>query len=124
MDKLIVWGGSPLNGTVRISGAKNAGLPILISSLLSEHSLRVSNIPHLQDITTALDLLGRLGASLVLDEDMMVEINSNTVKNFRATYEIVETMRASILVLGPLLTRFGYAEVSMPGGCAIGFTTH
>ena len=120
MDKLIVTGGTPLNGTVRISGAKNAGLPILISSLLSDRPLRVSNIPHLQDVTTALDLLGRLGAKLELDESMAVEVDSNSVSNYRATYEIVETMRASILVLGPLLARFGRAEVSMPGGCAIG----
>lgn len=120
MDQLIVKGGFPLHGKVRISGAKNSGLPILISSLLSEHPLRVSNIPHLQDVTTALDLLGRLGATVELDESMTVEVNTRHVNNFRATYEIVETMRASILVLGPLLARFGQAQVSMPGGCAIG----
>ncbi len=118
--RLIVTGGVPLNGAVRISGAKNAGLPILISSLLSDKPLRVLNIPHLQDVTTTLDLLGRLGASLELDESMAVRVDSSTVNNFCATYEIVETMRASILVLGPLLARFGRAEVSMPGGCAIG----
>ncbi len=120
MDQLIVKGGFPLHGKVRISGAKNSGLPILISSLLSEYPLRVSNIPHLQDVTTALDLLGRLGATVELDESMAVEVNARQVSNFRATYEIVETMRASILVLGPLLARFGQAQVSMPGGCAIG----
>ena len=120
MDKLVVDGGVPLNGVVRISGAKNSGLPILISSLLSDKPLRVSNIPHLQDVTTVLDLLGRLGTSIELDESMTVEVDANTVNSFRATYEIVETMRASILVLGPLLARFGRAEVSMPGGCAIG----
>lgn len=120
MDQLIVKGGFPLQGKVRISGAKNSGLPILISSLLSERPLRVSNIPHLQDVTTALDLLGRLGATVELDESMTVEVNTSHVNNFRATYEIVETMRASILVLGPLLARFGQAQVSMPGGCAIG----
>ncbi len=120
MDKLIVDGGVPLNGVVRISGAKNSGLPILISSLLSDKPLRVSNIPHLQDVTTVLDLLGRLGTSIELDESMTVEVDANTVNSFEATYEIVETMRASILVLGPLLARFGRAKVSMPGGCAIG----
>ena len=120
MDQLIVKGGYPLHGKVRISGAKNSGLPILICSLLSEQPLRVNNIPHLQDVTTALDLLGRLGAAVELDESMAVEVNARPVSNFRATYEIVETMRASILVLGPLLARFGQAQVSMPGGCAIG----
>jgi UDP-N-acetylglucosamine 1-carboxyvinyltransferase len=120
MERLIVNGGVPLEGAVRISGAKNAGLPILISSLLSEHPLRVSNIPHLKDMTTALDLLSRLGASVEVDESGSVAVNSKAVTRFRATYEIVETMRASILVLGPLLARFGQAEVSMPGGCAIG----
>lgn len=120
MDQLIVKGGFPLHGKVNISGAKNSGLPIIISSLLSEHPLRVSNIPHLQDVTTALDLLGRLGATVELDESMTIEVNTAHVNNFRATYEIVETMRASILVLGPLLARFGQAQVSMPGGCAIG----
>ena len=120
MDQLIVKGGNPLHGSVRISGAKNSGLPILISALLSDKPLRVKNIPHLQDVTTTLDLLGRLGASVELDESMIVEVSTRDVNNFRATYEIVETMRASILVLGPLLARFGRAQVSMPGGCAIG----
>ncbi len=120
MDQLIVKGGYPLHGNVKISGAKNSGLPILIASLLSDQPLRVSNIPHLQDVTTALDLLGRLGAAVELDENMTVVVSASQVRNFRATYEIVETMRASILVLGPLLARFGQAQVSMPGGCAIG----
>jgi len=120
MDQLIIQGGNPLHGTVRICGAKNSGLPILISSLLSEQPLSVSNIPHLQDVTTALDLLGRLGVAVELDESMTVVVDASSVSNFRATYEIVETMRASILVLGPLLARFGQAQVSMPGGCAIG----
>ena len=120
MEKLIVQGGVPLQGTVKISGAKNAGLPILISSLLSEHPLQVSNIPHLQDVTTALDLLARLGATIELDESMSVKVNAATVSNFCAIYEIVETMRASILVLGPLLSRYGQAKVLMPGGCSIG----
>lgn len=120
MEKLIVQGGVPLQGDVKISGAKNAGLPILISSLLSEYPLQVSNIPHLQDVTTALDLLARLGATIELDESMSVKVSAATVSNFCAIYEIVETMRASILVLGPLLSRFGQAKVSMPGGCSIG----
>ncbi len=120
MDKLIVTGGVPLRGTVRISGAKNSALPILISSLLTDQSLRVSNVPHLQDVTTTLDLLGRLGVTFQLDESMSVEANSANIKQYRAAYELVKTMRASILVLGPLLARFGRAEVAMPGGCAIG----
>ena len=120
MDKLIVSGGVPLHGTVRISGAKNAGLPILLASLLSSEPLRVGNIPHLQDVTTALDLLCRLGATVELQENMAVVVDPRTVNSVRATYEIVQTMRASILVLGPLLARFGHAEASMPGGCAIG----
>ncbi len=120
MDKLIVDGGVPLQGSVRISGAKNSGLPILIASLLTDRPLLVKNIPHLQDVTTTLDLLGRLGAQTQLDESMDVEVNTAEVNNYRAAYELVKTMRASILVLGPLLARFGRAEISMPGGCAIG----
>ena len=120
MEKLIVSGGTPLNGAVRISGAKNSGLPILIASLLSSEPLQVSNIPHLQDVTTTLDLLCRLGVRVELLECMSVVVNSKDANNSRATYDIVQTMRASILVLGPLLARFGHAEVYMPGGCAIG----
>ena len=120
MDKLIVNGGITLNGSVRISGAKNSALPILISSLLTEEPLRVSNVPHLQDVTTTLDLLGRLGVHLKVDERMNIEVNASAVNNCRAVYELVKSMRASILVLGPLLARFGKAEVAMPGGCVIG----
>ncbi|MDE0309023.1 MAG: UDP-N-acetylglucosamine 1-carboxyvinyltransferase [Acidiferrobacterales bacterium] len=120
MDNLIISGGLPLNGNVRISGAKNAGLPCLVASLLSSEPLRVSNIPHLQDVTTTLDLLSRLGAKVELQEGMTVVVDSSNVANFRANYDIVQTMRASVLVLGPLLARFGHAEVYMPGGCAIG----
>ncbi len=120
MENLIISGGLPLNGNVRISGAKNAGLPCLIASLLSSEPLRVSNIPHLQDVTTTLDLLSRLGATVELQENMTVVVDSRKVANFRANYDIVQTMRASVLVLGPLLARFGHAEVYMPGGCAIG----
>ncbi|MCG6873052.1 MAG: UDP-N-acetylglucosamine 1-carboxyvinyltransferase [Gammaproteobacteria bacterium] len=120
MDKLIVTGSQPLKGTIRMSGAKNAALPVLISSLLTADTVRISNVPHLNDITTALELLGRLGVELVVDEKMTVQANASKVTELRAPYDLVKTMRASILVLGPLLARFGHAEVSMPGGCAIG----
>jgi len=120
MDKLIVTGGVPLSGEVRIAGAKNAALPILAATLLSEGPMLIGNVPHLQDITTTMELLGRMGVSLVIDERMRVEIDASTIKHFIAPYELVKTMRASILVLGPLLSRFGQAEVSLPGGCAIG----
>ncbi len=120
MDKLIITGGPVLSGEVRISGAKNAALPILAACLLAEGSSVIGNVPHLHDITTTMELLGRLGAELTLDEKMKVEINADSVNNFTAPYELVRTMRASILVLGPLLARFGEANVSLPGGCAIG----
>ncbi|MHB1941765.1 MAG: UDP-N-acetylglucosamine 1-carboxyvinyltransferase [Acidiferrobacteraceae bacterium] len=120
MDKLIVTGGVPLRGEIRISGAKNAALPVLVSSLLVEGPLRISNVPHLQDVTTTMELLGRMGVHLVVDEKMTIEADSSKVDQLRAPYDLVKTMRASILVLGPLLARFGEAEVSMPGGCAIG----
>ncbi len=120
MDKLIVTGGAPIHGQVRISGAKNAALPVLIASLLTDQTLRVSNIPHLNDITTTMELLGQLGVRLEVDEKMAIEANAREVTQVRAPYNLVKTMRASILVLGPLLARFGQAEVSLPGGCAIG----
>jgi UDP-N-acetylglucosamine 1-carboxyvinyltransferase len=120
MDKLIVTGSQPLRGDVRISGAKNAALPVLVASLLTSEPLRVGNVPHLQDITTTMELLGRIGVNLVVDEKMAVEAEAQSVNSVRAPYELVKTMRASVLVLGPLLARFGEAEVSMPGGCAIG----
>ncbi|MGD2119318.1 MAG: UDP-N-acetylglucosamine 1-carboxyvinyltransferase [Chromatiales bacterium] len=120
MDKLIITGGSVLSGDVRISGAKNAALPILAAALLADGVTRIGNVPHLHDITTTMELLGRLGAQLTLDERMNVEIDASTVDQFTAPYELVRTMRASILVLGPLLARFGQANVSLPGGCAIG----
>ncbi|HET9122321.1 MAG TPA: UDP-N-acetylglucosamine 1-carboxyvinyltransferase, partial [Acidiferrobacteraceae bacterium] len=120
MDKLIVAGGVPLRGEVRISGAKNAALPVLAACLLAEGTVRISNVPHLQDITTTMELLGRMGVQLVVDEKMTIEVDSSKVDVLRAPYDLVKTMRASILVLGPLLARFGEAEVSMPGGCAIG----
>jgi UDP-N-acetylglucosamine 1-carboxyvinyltransferase len=120
MDKLLVNGGCPLDGEVQLSGSKNAALPILIASLLCTEPLLVRNVPHLRDITTALKLLGHLGARVEFNEDLTVEVDSGDLHTLRAPYELVKTMRASILVLGPLLTRFGEAEVSLPGGCAIG----
>ncbi|UCH54150.1 MAG: UDP-N-acetylglucosamine 1-carboxyvinyltransferase, partial [Pseudomonadota bacterium] len=120
MDKLIVTGGQRLRGEVRVSGAKNAALPVLVASLLTGERLRVGNVPHLQDITTTMELLGRMGVELVVDEKMAVEAQATSINSVRAPYELVKTMRASVLVLGPLLARFGEAEVSLPGGCAIG----
>ena len=120
MDKLIIQGGIPLEGEIRISGAKNAALPILAATLLAEGPMVVGNVPHLHDITTTMELLGRMGCSLTVDERMHIEVDTSTIKEFFAPYELVRTMRASILVLGPLLARFGSADVSLPGGCAIG----
>ncbi|MEI6146080.1 MAG: UDP-N-acetylglucosamine 1-carboxyvinyltransferase [Methylococcales bacterium] len=120
MDKLIITGGSCLSGEIRISGAKNAALPILAATLLSNKPVSVGNIPHLHDITTTMELLGRMGVHLVVDEKMNIEVDSSTINSYVAPYELVRTMRASILVLGPLLARFGEAHVSLPGGCAIG----
>jgi UDP-N-acetylglucosamine 1-carboxyvinyltransferase len=120
MDKLIITGGNSLNGEIRISGAKNAALPILAGSLLADEPVTISNVPHLQDITTTMELLGRMGAKLMIDEKMNIHVDSQPLNNFSAHYELVKTMRASILVLGPLLARYGKAEVSLPGGCAIG----
>ncbi len=120
MDKLIITGGARLSGELRISGAKNAALPILVATLLSEHPVTVGNIPHLHDITTTLQLLGQMGIQLTVDEKMNIEVDSSTITSYEAPYDLVKTMRASILVLGPLLTRFGEANVSLPGGCAIG----
>ena len=120
MDRLIIRGGVPLDGEIRISGAKNAVLPILAATLLADSPMTVGNVPHLQDVTTTMELLGQMGVSLVVDEKMNIEVDPRTIRHFRAPYELVKTMRASILVLGPLLARFGQAEVSLPGGCAIG----
>ena len=120
MDKLIIKGGVPLEGEIRISGAKNAALPILAATLLADSPAVIGNVPHLHDITTTMELLGGMGAQLTVDERMMVEVDANTTTDFFAPYELVKTMRASILVLGPLLARFGTADVSLPGGCAIG----
>jgi UDP-N-acetylglucosamine 1-carboxyvinyltransferase len=120
MDKLQIQGGVPLEGEVRISGAKNATLPILAGALLADDPVVVANVPHLKDVTTTVELLGRMGATVTIDERMRIEVDGSTVKECFAPYELVKTMRASILVLGPLLARFGRADISLPGGCAIG----
>ncbi|MFY0677647.1 MAG: UDP-N-acetylglucosamine 1-carboxyvinyltransferase [Neptuniibacter sp.] len=120
MDKLIITGGEQLNGEVRISGAKNSALPILAATLLASEPVTVCNLPHLHDITTMLELLRRMGVDLVIDEKLNVEIDAGTIDKLVAPYELVKTMRASILVLGPMVAHFGEAEVSLPGGCAIG----
>ena len=120
MDKLVIQGGVPLNGEVRVSGAKNAALPILCAGLLAEGTLQVSNVPHLHDVTTMIGLLGQMGMGISVDEKLGVALDARSITNPEAPYELVKTMRASILVLGPLLARFGRARVSLPGGCAIG----
>ena len=120
MNKLIISGGTPLSGEVRVSGSKNAVLPILAGTLLVDSPVIVRNVPHLHDVTTTMNLLGRMGVSLTIGEKMSIEIDPSTLDNTFAPYELVKTMRASILVLGPLLARYGEAEVSLPGGCAIG----
>ncbi|SIQ01070.1 UDP-N-acetylglucosamine 1-carboxyvinyltransferase [Marinobacterium stanieri] len=120
MDKLQIEGGVRLNGEVSISGAKNSALPILAATLLADEPVTICNLPHLHDITTMLELLRRMGSELVVDEKLSVEINASTLHDTCAPYDLVKTMRASILVLGPLVAHFGHAEVSLPGGCAIG----
>ena len=120
MDKLLISGGERLSGEIRISGAKNSALPILAATLLSDAPVMVSNIPHLHDVTTMFELLGCLGVTVIMNEKMKVEIDSTTLKNHTAPYDLVKRMRASILVLGPMLAKYGRARVSFPGGCAIG----
>jgi UDP-N-acetylglucosamine 1-carboxyvinyltransferase len=120
MDKLQVTGGRRLDGEVRISGAKNAALPILAATLLADEPVSVSDVPHLHDVTTMIQLLGRMGVKVTVGERQRVEVDPRSTNEFVAPYELVKTMRASILVLGPLLARFGQADVSLPGGCAIG----
>jgi UDP-N-acetylglucosamine 1-carboxyvinyltransferase len=120
VSKLIISGGATLTGELRASGAKNAVLPILASTLLADGPVTVANVPHLRDVTTTMELLGRMGVNLVVDERLNIEVDPRTISDFCAPYDLVRTMRASILVLGPLLARFGRAEVSLPGGCAIG----
>jgi UDP-N-acetylglucosamine 1-carboxyvinyltransferase len=120
MDKLVITGNGPLSGEVRISGAKNAALPILAATLLASERVVIGNMPHLQDVTTTIALLGQMGADITVTDRMHLEVNASTVHSCEAPYELVKTMRASILVLGPTLARFGEASVSLPGGCAIG----
>jgi UDP-N-acetylglucosamine 1-carboxyvinyltransferase len=120
MDKLIINGGKKLQGDVIISGAKNAALPIMAATLLATDNVTIANVPHLKDVTTMMELLGQLGAKLVVDEKMNVQVDANHVNDLVAPYDLVKTMRASILVLGPMLARFGQADVSLPGGCSIG----
>ncbi|MEA2078321.1 MAG: UDP-N-acetylglucosamine 1-carboxyvinyltransferase [Pseudomonadota bacterium] len=120
MDKLNIIGNGPLHGEISISGAKNAALPVLASTLLSPEPVTVQNVPHLRDITTTLELMGRFGTRIELSENMDLVADNSSITELRAPYELVKTMRASILVLGPLLARFGEADVSLPGGCAIG----
>ena len=120
MDKLLIRGGNPLTGTITISGSKNSALPILAASILSEASLRIANVPHLNDVTTMIELLGTIGLDVTVEENMTLDVSTRGILNLRAPYDLVKTMRASFLVLGPLLALHGHAEVSLPGGCAIG----
>lgn len=120
LDKLLITGGARLDGEIRVSGAKNAALPIIAATLLTDDAVTVRNLPHLNDITTMIELLGCMGVEVMIGEDMSVEVRAGTIRNCTAPYELVKTMRASILVLGPLLAHFGEANVSLPGGCAIG----
>jgi UDP-N-acetylglucosamine 1-carboxyvinyltransferase len=120
VDKLEINGGRRLRGELRISGAKNAALPIIAATILADEPVTIRNLPHLHDVTTMIELLGCMGVEIVIDEKLSMEVNANTISEFTAPYELVKTMRASILVLGPILARFGKARVSFPGGCAIG----
>jgi UDP-N-acetylglucosamine 1-carboxyvinyltransferase len=120
LDRLIINGGERLQGEIRISGAKNAVLPIMAATLLADSPVTVRNIPHLHDVTTTMELLGRMGIHLTVDEKMDIVVDTSTINSLYAPYELVRTMRSSILVLGPMLSRFGRADVSLPGGCAIG----
>jgi len=120
MDRLLIEGGAVLDGELRASGAKNSALKMFAAALLADDPVVISNVPHLRDITTMIELLGSLGIEVVIDEKMNIEIHANTIKSFKAPYDLVKTMRASFNVLGPLLAHYGQAEVSLPGGCAIG----
>ena len=120
LNKLLIQGGTRLDGTIRISGAKNAVLPILAGTLLADGPAVIENVPHLHDVTTTVELLGCMGVQVVIDEKLSIEVDCSTINNYVAPYHLVKTMRSSILVLGPLLARYGQAEVSLPGGCAIG----
>ena len=120
MDKLLIKGGSELHGEIYASGSKNSALPILAASLLADTPLKVGNLPHLNDVTTMLELLGSMGVDVMLSDEMEVQVDTSSINNLNARYELVKTMRASILVLGPLLAKFQKAIVALPGGCAIG----
>jgi UDP-N-acetylglucosamine 1-carboxyvinyltransferase len=120
LDKLLIRGGARLKGEIRMSGAKNAVLPIMAATLLADGPLVIRNVPHLHDVTTTMELLGRMGVQLMLNENMDIEVDVRSINSLYAPYELVRTMRSSILVLGPMLSRFGRADVSLPGGCAIG----
>jgi UDP-N-acetylglucosamine 1-carboxyvinyltransferase len=120
MAKIVINGGQPLSGDVWVSGAKNAVLPILAATLLADGPVTIGNVPHLHDVTTTMELLGQMGVELVIDERMKIHVDPRPARRYFAPYDLVKTMRASILVLGPLVARFGEAVVSLPGGCAIG----
>jgi UDP-N-acetylglucosamine 1-carboxyvinyltransferase len=120
MDKLQITGGVALDGEIRVSGAKNATLPVLAAALLADGPVNIGNVPHLHDVTTMIELLARMGVTVTVDERMRIEVDPSSIKECFAPYELVKTMRASILVLGPLVARYGRADVSLPGGCAIG----
>jgi UDP-N-acetylglucosamine 1-carboxyvinyltransferase len=120
MEKLLINGGGSLSGTISCSGAKNAALPMIAATILSDESIILKNLPYLQDITTMFELLGSMGAEILLNENMDFTITSNNLKEKEARYELVKTMRASILVLGPLVAKYGSAKIALPGGCAIG----
>ncbi len=120
MEKLLIKGGNPLSGTIKCSGAKNAALPMIAATILCKESVVLRNLPFLQDITTMFELLGSMGADISLDESMDFSIASNKLDDLEARYELVKTMRASILVLGPMVAKYGYAKIALPGGCAIG----
>ena len=120
MEKLLIKGGNTLSGKIKCSGAKNAALPMIAATILSDEKITLKNLPYLQDITTIFELLGSMGAEILLDENMNFTVSSCNLKDIEARYELVKTMRASILVLGPLLAKYGKARIALPGGCAIG----
>ena len=120
MEKLLIKGGKSLLGEIDCSGAKNAALPVIAASILSSDDITLKNLPYLQDITTMFELIGSMGADISLDEKMNFKLNTSNLSNLEARYELVKTMRASILVLGSMVAKYGYAKIALPGGCAIG----
>ena len=120
MEKLLIKGGKSLSGEIDCSGAKNAALPVIAASILSSDDITLKNLPYLQDITTMFELIGSMGADISLDERMNFKLNTSNLSNLEARYELVKTMRASILVLGSMIAKYGYAKIALPGGCAIG----